>query len=64
MNERLEAEKVLMSNTLVELQSLLTQAELKMDILMNLEPMPIKAAVSLQKSINTACGIVDMVLAK
>lgn len=63
-DERLEADKVLLRNTLVELMSLLDAATSKVDIIMCLESMPIQAAFNLQKSVDTACGIVVMLLAK
>jgi hypothetical protein len=58
MDERLEAERVLMVKTLSELASLLTQAEIRMDVLMCLEVMPQMAALNLRKHIDTACSIV------
>lgn len=63
-NERLEAEKALMVKTLTELKALLTQAEVKMDILMNLEPMHQRAAFSLRKHLDDSNGVVDMLLCK
>lgn len=64
MSERLQAEARLMRNTLSELASLLDAAHSKAEILSNLEEMPIKGHQSLVKAIDTADGIVVMLLAK
>lgn len=63
-DERMQAEKALMRNTLSTLASLLDAANSQLEILSHLEEMPATAYLNLKKAVETADGIAVMLLTK